>query len=233
MHSYTDGRAHLENGPVIIERGDGAYVFDNRGKRYLEAIAGLWSVGVGFNEPRLAAAAARQMEKLPYYHTFGRRSHGPAVDLAEKLIGLAPVPMSKVFFTNSGSGANDSVLKLLWYRANAMGQPQCKKIIARLRGYHGDTIASASMTGLPMNLTSFDLPIANVLHTGSPHHYRDAEPGESEADFASRRAAELEKMIQAEGSDTIIARRAGDGGGRRCGAARNLLGENPGGAAQA
>ncbi|MCL4132883.1 UNVERIFIED_CONTAM: hypothetical protein GTU68_024403 [Idotea baltica] len=168
-------------------------------------MAGLWSVGVGFNEPRLAAAAAKQMEKLPFYHTFGGRSHGPAVDLAEKLIQLAPVPMSKVFFTNSGSEANDSVLKLLWYRSNAMGQPQRKKIISRLRGYHGVTIASASMTGLPSNHESFDLPIANVLHTGCPHHYRDAQEGESEAEFATRLAAELEEMIVAEGPDTVMA----------------------------
>lgn len=205
MHSYTNARAHIETGPVIIERGDGAYVFDNNGNRYLEGMAGLWSVGVGFNEPRLAQAATRQMEKLPFYHTFGSRSHGPAVDLAEKLIQLAPVPMSKVFFTNSGSEANDSVLKLLWYRSNAMGQPQRKKIISRLRGYHGVTIASASMTGLPVNHTSFDLPIANVLHTSSPHHYRDAQDGESEVEFSTRLAAELEEMIEAEGPDTIMA----------------------------
>lgn len=205
MHSYTNARTHQEDGPLIIERGDGAYVIDNSGNRYLEGMAGLWSVGVGFNEPRLAAAAAKQMEKLPFYHTFGGRSHGPAVDLAEKLIQLAPVPMSKVFFTNSGSEANDSVLKLLWYRSNAMGQPQRKKIISRLRGYHGVTIASASMTGLPSNHESFDLPIANVLHTGCPHHYRDAQEGESEAEFATRLAAELEEMIVAEGPDTVMA----------------------------
>ncbi|MDU9003947.1 aspartate aminotransferase family protein [Sedimentitalea todarodis] len=205
IHSYTDARSHQEDGPLIIERGDGAYVIDSSGNRYLEGMAGLWSVGVGFNEPRLAAAAAKQMEKLPFYHTFGGRSHGPAIDLAEKLIRLAPVPMSKVFFTNSGSEANDSVLKLLWYRSNAMGKPQRKKIISRLRGYHGVTIASASMTGLPINHTSFDLPIANVLHTGCPHHYRDAHDGESEEDFATRLATELEEMIEAEGPETVMA----------------------------
>lgn len=205
MHGYTNARAHLENGPVIIERGDGAYVIDNNGDRYLECMAGLWSVGVGFSEPRLAAAAARQMEQLPFYHTFGGRSHGPVVDLAEKLIQLAPVPMSKVFFTNSGSEANDSVVKLLWYRSNAMGQPQRKKVISRKRGYHGVTIATASMTGLPMNHASFDLPIANVLHTGCPHHYREALDGESEADFATRMATELEEMIEAEGPETVMA----------------------------
>ncbi len=205
MHSYTNARAHQETGPLVIDRGEGAYVFDNTGKKYLEAMAGLWSTAVGFSEQRLVDAATAQMQKLPYYHNFASRSHGPAVDLAEKLIQLAPVPMSKVFFTNSGSEANDTVLKLLWYRSNAMGQPQRKKIISRLRGYHGVTIASASMTGLPNNHRSFDLPIANVLHTTCPHHYRDAHEGESEEDFATRLAAELEEMILAEGPDTIMA----------------------------
>lgn len=205
MHSYTNARAHQETGPLVIDRGEGAYVFDNTGKKYLEAMAGLWSTAVGFSEQRLVDAATAQMQKLPYYHNFASRSHGPAVDLAEKLIQLAPVPMSKVFFTNSGSEANDTVLKLLWYRSNAMGQPQRKKIISRLRGYHGVTIASASMTGLPNNHRSFDLPLANVLHTTCPHHYRDAHEGESEEDFATRLAAELEEMILAEGPDTIMA----------------------------
>lgn len=205
MHSYTNARAHEETGPLVIDRGEGAYVFDNSGKKYLEAMAGLWSTAVGFSEPRLVEAAATQMKKLPYYHNFASRTHGPAVDLAEKLIQMAPVPMSKVFYTNSGSEANDTVLKLLWYRSNAMGQPQRKKIISRHRGYHGVTIASASMTGLPNNHRSFDLPIANVLHTTCPHYYRDAQDGESEEAFASRLAEELEEMILSEGPDTIMA----------------------------
>ncbi len=205
MHGYTNARAHQQTGPVVIERGEGAYVYDSEGNRYFEAMAGLWSTAVGFSEPRLAQAAARQMAQLPYYHSFGSRSHGPVIDLAEKLIDLAPVPMSKVFFTNSGSEANDSVLKLLWYRANAMGQPQRKKIISRRRGYHGVTIASASMTGLPMNHGSFDLPIANVLHAGCPHRYREGRDGESEEEFASRMAAELEAMIQEQGPETVMA----------------------------
>lgn len=205
LHGYTNARAHQQTGPVVIERGEGAYVYDSEGNRYFEGMAGLWSTAVGFSEPRLAQAAARQMEKLPYYHSFGGRSHGPAIDLAEKLIELAPVPMSKVFFTNSGSEANDTVLKLLWYRSNAMGQPHRKKVISRLRGYHGVTIASASMTGLPINHASFDLPIANVLHTGCPHHYREGLEGESEEQFATRLADDLEAMIQAEGPETVMA----------------------------
>ncbi|WP_449221678.1 aspartate aminotransferase family protein [Tistrella mobilis] len=205
LHSYTDARRHEETGSVVLEKGDGVFVEDIHGNRYIEAMAGLWSVALGFSEKRLADAAARQMAKLPFAHTFSYKSNGPVIDLAEKLISLAPVPMSKVFFTNSGSEANDTILKLLWYRSNSMGQPQRKKIISRVRGYHGVTIASASLTGLPNNHRSFDLPIANVLHTGSPHHWKDANPGESEEDFATRRAEELEAMILAEGPETIMA----------------------------
>ena len=118
---------------------------------------------------------------------------------------MAPVPMSKVHFTNSGSEANDTVIKLLWYRSNAMGQPQRKKIISRIRGYHGVTVASASLTGLPNNHRSFDLPIPQVLHAGLPHWMSQHREGEDEEAFATRLADELEAMIQAEGPDTIAA----------------------------
>jgi 4-aminobutyrate--pyruvate transaminase len=205
LHPYTNARTHQQNGPLVIERGEGPYVFDASGKRYLEAMAGLWSVALGFNEKRLVEAAHRQMRALPFYHVFSAKSHGPSIDLAEKLVGLAPVPMSKVFFTNSGSEANDTVLKLIAYRSNALGQPQRKKVISRMRAYHGVTIASASLTGLPNNHRSFDLPLPNVLHTGSPHFYKDGQAGESEEAFATRRAEELEAMIVREGPDTIAA----------------------------
>lgn len=190
---------------MVLDRGEGVYVFDTQGNRYIEGMAGLWSVAVGFHEQRLVDAATQQMQKLPYYHTFGHRSHGPAIALAEKLVSLAPVPMSKVFFTNSGSEANDTILKMLWYRSNALGKPEKKKIISRLRGYHGVTIASGSMTGLPYNHRSFDLPIDGVLHTTCPHHWREGRDGESEEDFASRCASDLDRMIQDEGPDTIAA----------------------------
>lgn len=205
MHSYTNARRHEEIGPLVIEKGDGIYVEDASGKRYIEAMAGLWSVAVGFSEQRLVDAATRQMKQLPFYHNFTHKSHAPVIDLAEKLVSIAPVPMSKVFFTNSGSEANDTAMKMIWYRSNALGQPQKKKIISRKRGYHGVTIASASLTGLPNNHISFDLPIANVIHTGTPHHYRDAQPGESEEAFATRLADELEQLILAEGPDTVAA----------------------------
>ena len=205
FHAYTNAKKHREVGPLVIDRGEGVHVYDVAGNRYIEAMAGLWSVAVGFNEKRLMDAATRQMQKLPFYHNFTHKSHGPLIDLAEKLVTMMPVPMSKAFFTNSGSEANDTAMKMIWYRANAMGEPQRKKIISRERAYHGVTIASGSLTGLPANHRSFDLPIAGILRTGSPHHWRDALPGESEEAFATRRAEELEELILAEGPETIAA----------------------------
>lgn len=205
FHGYTDARKHQETGPMVIENGDGIYVFDHEGNKYIEGLAGLWSVGVGFNEQRLVDAATKQLQKLPFYHNFGHKSHEPAIELAEQLVSLAPVPMSKVFYTNSGSEANDTALKMIWYRSNAMGKPEKKKVISRLRGYHGVTIASASLTGLPNNHRSFDLPIDRVLHTSSPHYWREGRLGETEEAFATRCAEELDALIQSEGSDTIAA----------------------------
>jgi 4-aminobutyrate--pyruvate transaminase len=205
LHAYTNARKQEAEGPLVIERGEGIHVYDNNGKRYIEGMAGLWSVAVGFGEKRLAQAALRQMEKLPYYHTFSQKTHGPSVDLAEKLIKLAPVPMSKVHFTSSGSEANDTMIKLVRYRSNALGKPEKKKIVSRIRGYHGVTLASASLTGLPNNHRSFDLPMQGILHTTCPHFGSMARPGESEADFARRCASDLDELIQAEGPDTIAA----------------------------
>ncbi|MEN3791098.1 aspartate aminotransferase family protein [Fulvimarina sp. MAC3] len=205
LHPYTNARRHEEVGPIVIAKGDGVYVEDIDGKRYIEAMSGLWSVAVGFSEKRLVDAAARQMAELPYYHAFTHKTHAPVVDLAEKLIKLAHVPMSKVHFTNSGSEANDLIIKLLRYRSNAMGEPQRKKVISRLRGYHGITLASASLTGLPANHASFDLPMEGILHTICPHYWREGREGESEEEFASRCAADLEAMIEWEGPETIAA----------------------------
>ncbi|WP_157017897.1 aspartate aminotransferase family protein [Mesorhizobium xinjiangense] len=205
LHSYTDARRHEENGPLVIDKGEGIYVHDNNGKRYIEGMAGLWSVALGFGEKRLAEAARVQMEKLPYYHTFSHKSHGPSIELAERLVAMAPVPMSKAYFTNSGSEANDTAIKLIWYRSNALGQPERKKIISRVKGYHGVTVAAASLTGLPNNHRSFDLPIEGVLHTTCPHYRTMKQDGESERDFAKRCAADLEELILKEGPETIAA----------------------------
>jgi 4-aminobutyrate--pyruvate transaminase len=205
LHPYTNLKNHEKDGPLVITRGDGVYVMDETGKKYLEGMASLWCASLGFSERRLADAAYQQMLKLPTYNTFAGKTTDVGVDLAEKLLAMAPVPMSKVFFVNSGSEANDTVVKMVWYYNNALGRPKKKKIISRLRGYHGVTVASASLTGLPNNHRDFDLPIAGILHTDCPHHYRFAKPGESEEDFATRLAESLEQMIQREGPDTVAA----------------------------
>ncbi|MBB6013529.1 4-aminobutyrate--pyruvate transaminase [Aquamicrobium lusatiense] len=205
FHGYTDARRHQDVGPMIIESGQGIYVTDNSGKRYIEGLSGLWSVGVGFQEDRLINAATKQLKQLPYYHNFGHKSHQAAIALSDQLVELAHVPMSKVFYTNSGSEANDTVLKMVWYRSNALGKPEKKKVIARTRGYHGVTIASASLTGLPNNHRSFDLPIDRVLHTTAPHYWKEGRDGETEEQFATRCANDLEALIQKEGPDTVAA----------------------------
>ena len=205
LHPYTNLKTHEDVGPLVIERGEGVHVFDDGGKAYIEGMAGLWCTSLGFGEERLVEAATRQLRKLPFYHAFTHKAHDPGIDLAEALIKIAPVPMSKVFFTNSGSEANDTVVKLVWYYNNALGRPHKKKIIARQKGYHGVTVASASLTGLPHLHRDFDLPIAGILHTDCPHFYRYGEEGETEEDFATRLADQLEQLILAEGPDTIAA----------------------------
>ena len=145
------------------------------------------------------------MLKLPFTHLFGGKSHDPAIELAEKLKEMAPMPVSKVFFGVSGSDANDTQIKLVWYYNNALGRPKKKKIIARLKGYHGVTVATASLTGLPDNHIDFDLPIAGILHTSCPHHYRFGRAGETEEEFATRLASELEELILREGPETVAA----------------------------
>src|SRR5690606_894713 len=205
LHPYTDLVAHERDGPLIVTGGRGVRVFDEDGRDYIEAMAGLWCTALGFDEPRLVRAAAEAMERLPFYHLFGGKSHTPGIDLAERLIGLAPAPMSKVFFANSGSEANDSAIKLAWYYNNARGRPAKKKIISRRRAYHGVTIATASLTGLPANQRDFDLPIDGILHTDCPHHWRHAEPGESEEQFATRLAESLDRLIEDEGPNTVAA----------------------------
>ena len=205
VHPYTNLAVHREQGPLVLERGRGVYVYDSDGKPYLEGMAGLWCTSLGYGNEELAETAAEQMRKLPFSHLFGGKSHDPAIALAEKLKEIAPVPISKVFFCNSGSEANDTQVKLVWYYNNSRGRPLKKKIISRLKGYHGVTVASASLTGLPNNHIDFDLPIPNILHTSCPHHYRCGNEGESEEDFATRLAGELEEMILREGPDTVAA----------------------------
>jgi 4-aminobutyrate--pyruvate transaminase len=205
VHPYTNLAAFRDTGPLIIERGSGVWVYDTKGKPYLEAMAGLWCTALGYGNEELVEAAAAQMRKLAFGHLFGGKSHDPAIELAEALKDIAPVPISKVFFCNSGSEANDSQIKFIWYMNNALGRPKKKKIISRRRAYHGVTIAAASLTALPANQTDFDLPIAGIVYAGCPDHYRGAQEGESEEAFATRLAAELAQLIEQEGPETVAA----------------------------
>ncbi|HVO87960.1 MAG TPA: aspartate aminotransferase family protein [Casimicrobiaceae bacterium] len=205
LHPSTNLRAVQTEGPLVITRGDGVYVHDDEGHRYLEGMAGLWCASLGFSEKRLAEAAYRQMLELPFYHSFAGKVPAVTTELAERLIGIAPAGMSKALFANSGSEANDTAIKLAWYINNALGRPGKKKIIARQRAYHGVTIATASLTGLAFAHDDFDLPIDRILHTDAPHYYRGARSGESEEAFAARLADSLEQLILREGPDTIAA----------------------------
>ncbi len=205
MHPYTNMRAHEEKGPMIMTRGDGIRVYDIDNKEYIEALAGLWSVAVGFSETRLADVAYEQMKKLPYYHSFAHKAHEPSIRLAEKLVEMTPEGLNRVFFTNSGSEANDTVIKMVWFLNNALGRHGKKKFLARNKAYHGITIASGSLTGLPANHKDFDLPALPVTHLTTPHYWRFANEGETEAEFTARLLKELEDTIAAEGADTIAA----------------------------
>ncbi|WP_431126332.1 aspartate aminotransferase family protein [Variovorax paradoxus] len=203
LHPFTNLATHPQVGPLVIQHGDGIFVEDDQGRRYLEAMSGLWCASLGFSNLRLAKAGSDALYGLPYYHTFNGRSNPAAIALAEKLLSMAPVPMSKVFFANSGSEANDSAVKLVWYYHNAIGKPEKKKIIARRNAYHGVTVAASSLSGLVPNHRDFDLPIDRILHVDCPHHFRYAEAGESEEDFATRLAGALEQRILDEGPETV------------------------------
>jgi 4-aminobutyrate---pyruvate transaminase len=205
LHPYTNLVKFRESGPMVIERGQGVRVFDETGKDYIEAMAGLWCTALGWGENELAETAAEQMRKLAFGHLFAGKSHEPAIALAEKLKELSPFPVGKVFFANSGSEANDTQIKLYWYAANAEGKPGKKKIISRIRAYHGVTLASASLTSLPANHRSFNLPFDFALHTDCPHYYRGAEQGETELQFSRRMADNLNALIEREGPETIAA----------------------------
>ncbi len=205
IHPYTNLATLRDVGPLVIERGKGVWLYDSEGKPYIDSMAGLWCTALGYGNEELVEAASVQMRKLSFGHLFASKSHDPGIELAEKLKEIAPMPVSKVFFCASGSEANDSQVKLVRYMNNALGRPKKKKFISRLKAYHGVTVASASLSGLPHNHLDFDLPLEGFLHTACPHHYRFAQNGENEEAFATRLATELEQMIEREGPETIAA----------------------------
>lgn len=203
LHPFVDPLGNIE--PFVVAGGEGVRVTDENGKSYIDAMAGLWCASLGFSNERLARVAYEQMQTLPFYHAFTGKTTMPLIDLSERLIALAPVPMSKVFLANSGSEANDTAIKLIWYFNNALGRPEKKKIIGRVRGYHGITLATASVTGQIINHRGFDVPLDRFIHVQTPDFYHNGQPGETEEQYATRCAKELEDLILKEGPDTVAA----------------------------
>jgi len=205
LHPQTHAGRHLESGPTIMTHGDGIFIHDDEGRAYLDAGAGLWCASLGYSNKRLAKVAAEAMGRLGYYQIFRHASHGPAIDLSEKLLSIAPVPMSKVLLQCSGSEANDTAVKLVWYHWHAQGKPAKRKIISRSGSFHGSTCVATSLTARPEYHGGFGLPLDGFLHTGPLNFFRDALPNETEEQFSERLAGSLETMILKEGPETVAA----------------------------
>lgn len=204
-HPFTNLVLHATEGPFIIERAEGVYVYGADGRRYLDGMAGLWCTNLGYGNRRLIEAATAQMSTLPYYQQFHHKAHHPSIRLAAKLAELTPAPIEHFLFANSGSEANDTAVKLVWYYNNARGRPEKKKIIARERAYHGSTTVASSLSGLPFMHEAFDLPLPQIVHTTCPDYFRAAQEGESPEAFGARCVADLEARILDEGPDTVAA----------------------------
>ena len=203
LHPSTNANEFAKTGSRIMQNGQGIYLHDTDGNKLIDAVAGLWCVNVGYGRPELADAMHLAASNLSYYHTFTGMSNVPQIELAERLLSLAPDNLSKVFFASGGSDGNDSLMKIVWYYHNLIGKPEKRKIISRRQAYHGTSIATASLTGLPSFHKDFNLPIDGVLHTESPDYYRHAIEGETQLQFSKRRANELEEMILREGPETV------------------------------
>jgi putrescine aminotransferase len=204
LHPFTNNAELGRKGSRIIVAAEGCHLIDSEGHRILDGMAGLWCVNAGYGRARLVEAARRQMTALPYYNTFFQTATPPAVELAAALAGIAPAGLDRVFFTGSGSEANDTVIKLVWFFWNLMGQPEKKTFISREFAYHGVTIAAASLSGQWAMHPQHDLPLARFAHIGAPYHYADPDDLAPEA-FAKKAAAELEAKILEIGADRVAA----------------------------
>ena len=202
FYGFTDLPTIEDRGAVVLTHGTGPYVFDVHGRQYLDANSGLWNMVAGFDHPGLAEAAKAQYDRFPGYHAFFGRMADQTVILSEKLVEVSPFDRGTVFYTNSGSEANDTMVKMLWFLGLSEGAPQRKKILTRKNAYHGVTAVSASMTGKPYN-ELFGLPLDGFIHLTCPHYWREGLDGETEEEFTARMGAELEEVIAREGADTI------------------------------
>jgi len=204
-HPFTALAAHLESGPKVITEAKGVRIKDSHGHEYIDGMAGLWCVNVGWGREEMVTAIAEQARKLAYYHAFASMANEPAIQLADRVKQVVPGQMSKVFFGCSGSDANDTNVKIVWYYNNLRSKPKKKKIISRYRAYHGVTVAVAGLTGLDDMHKAFDVPLPTIRHTSTPHFYHQAEPGMTELEFSQKLAGELEQLILDEGPDTVAA----------------------------
>jgi L-2,4-diaminobutyrate transaminase len=206
LHPFTqlaDFASGRIGDPTIVETGKGIRIQDATGKEFIDGFAGLYCVNVGYGRTEVAEAIARQAYRLAYYHSYAAHTTDELAILSDRLVRMAPGKMSKVFYGMSGSDANETNAKLVWYYNNLRGKPKKKKIISRERGYHGSSVISGSMTGMSFYHDYMDLPVPGIIHTGVPHYYWGAEPGETEKAFSARRAAELDALIEREGADTV------------------------------
>ena len=205
VHGQTNLRQHGEKGPVMITKGEGIYIWDDQGNRLIDGISGLGCTALGYSNERLITAATKQLQTLPYSPTFYNRSSLPSALLSEKLTSVAPGPLTRVLFQCSGSEANDAAIKIIWYSNIAKGEPNRRKIIGRTRGYHGNTVATVSLSGQPHMHAKFGLPLPEFKHTELPNYYRFHIDGESEEEFSARMALLFDELIQKEDPDTVAA----------------------------
>ncbi len=206
LHPFTTHHSLRESGPRVITHAEGVYIYDSEGAKILDGMAGLWCVQLGYGVEELARTAYETLKKLSYYNLFFQTTTPYAADLAALVAGKTPPGVDQLLFSSSGSEANDSALKLIWYYWNLMGKPSKKAIISRERAYHGSTVAGASLSGLPFMQGIFDLPLPRIHHIGpTPCHYQYGEAGESERDFALRCARALEDKILELGPENVAA----------------------------
>ena len=207
FHPSTHAGAHArgETPTRVITGGEGVYITDRNGKRSLDAFAGLYCVNVGYGRTEIAEAIAKQAHELAYYHAYVGHGTEASITLARMIMERAPAHMSRVYFGLSGSDANETNIKLIWYYNNILGRPEKKKIISRWRGYHGSGVMTGSLTGLTLFHNAFDLPRAPILHTEAPYYFRREDRSQTEEQFSAHCAAKLEEMILEEGPDTIAA----------------------------
>ncbi|MER8504761.1 aspartate aminotransferase family protein [Mesorhizobium sp. M0195] len=189
--------------PTIVETGKGIRIQDAHGNQLIDGFAGLYCVNVGYGRTEVAEAISRQAFRLAYYHSYAAHTTDELAILSDRLVKMAPGKMSKVFYGMSGSDANETQAKLVWYYNNLRGKPTKKKIISRERGYHGCSVVSGSMTGMSFYHDHMDLPLPQIVHTGVPHHFWGANPGESEREFSARRGEELDQLIERLGPENV------------------------------